>query len=72
MNLCRARRVRRGRTEVHDPAEEARQRADEIYRRLLREMRSDLERMLGRAPAAPQRPGPTEPRMSHREGRTFR
>lgn len=45
---------------MRDPHEEARKRADEIYQRLLREMRSDLERMLDRAPSPPRRP--VEPR----------
>ena len=33
---------------MHDPTDEALKRADEIYQRLMRELRSDLERRLCR------------------------
>ena len=36
---------------MRDPKDEALQRAQEIYQRLMREMRTDQERTLGRAPA---------------------
>jgi hypothetical protein len=41
-------------TQVYDPEQDALQRAEEIYLRLMQEMRSDLERtMLGRTTAFP-------------------
>lgn len=47
---------------MQDPPDEARQRADEIYRRLMRELRADLERRM-RIPS-PDGETPREKRLT--------
>src|SRR5687767_4205012 len=53
MRTSAGRATRERGTHVHDPSDDAADRADEIYQRLMREMRSDLERMLSRRQQVP-------------------
>ena len=50
---------------MHDPTDEALKRADEIYQRLMRELRSDLERRLCRG--RDERGEDAEPRAEGRD-----